>query len=120
MHLCNHVNFHILIFILLRPTKRPATGNFDVAGHPGKQQELAEMLLGYIQNINLSSRTWFEHILTQPHLASRTPVNYGYELLRRYHVKEPRFELHDLGTYSVAERFMIGCCRINRTILWFS
>lgn len=36
---------------------------FEVAGHPSKQHELAELLLGYIQRKNLSSRTWFEHIL---------------------------------------------------------
>lgn len=92
---------------------------FAVAGHPGKQQELAELLLGYIQNINLSSRTWFEHILTQltqPHIASRTPaecrgllrffLDYGDEMLRRYQAEDPRFELHDLDTYSVADRLI--------------
>lgn len=38
---------------------------FTLAGQPQKQQELAECLLGYIQSKNLSSRTWFEHIITQ-------------------------------------------------------
>ena len=92
---------------------------FEVAGHPGKQQELAELLLGYIQGRNLSSRTWFEHILTQltlPHIVSRTPaecrgllqffLDYGDEMLRRYQAEDPRFELYDLDTYSVADRLI--------------
>ncbi|ENR9640710.1 NTPase [Salmonella enterica] len=99
---------------------------FEVAGHPGKQRELAELLFGYIQRQNLSSRTWFEHILSQltvPLIASRTPgecrgllqffLDYGDEILKRYQTEDPRFELHDLDTYSVADRLIFRLLRDN-------
>lgn len=92
---------------------------FEVAGHPEKQPELAELLLGYIQSKNLSSRTWFEHILSQltrPQIDARAPeqcrgllqffFNHGDEMLERYLVDNEWFGLHDLDTYSVADRLI--------------
>ncbi|MDA8495785.1 MULTISPECIES: KAP family P-loop NTPase fold protein [Kluyvera] len=99
---------------------------FEVAGHPGKQQELAELLLGYIQSNKLSSRTWFEHILTQlttSHIESRTSVecrgllqfffDYGDKMLERYRAEDKRFGLQDLDTYSVADRLISRMLRDN-------
>ncbi|WP_074165106.1 P-loop NTPase fold protein [Enterobacter kobei] len=92
---------------------------FAIAGHAHKQGELAERLLGYIQSKNLSSQTWFEHILTQlttPLIDSRSPeecqgmlqffFNYGDKMLERYRNDNEWFGLHDLDTYSVVDRLI--------------
>ncbi len=92
---------------------------FAIATHPEKQQELAKCLLGYIQSKNLSSRTWFEHILTQlttPLIDSRTAsecrgllqffFSYGDKMLERYRTDNEWFGLHDLDTYSVVDRLI--------------
>ncbi|HGM7056994.1 KAP family P-loop NTPase fold protein [Serratia marcescens] len=95
---------------------------FALAGQynqPEKQQELAECLLGYIQSKNLSSRTWFEHILAQltsPLIKTRMPAecrgllgfffDNGDEMLRRYQARNAWLSLHDLDTYSVADRLI--------------
>lgn len=95
---------------------------FALAGQynePEKQQELAECLLGYIQSKNLSSRTWFEHILAQltsPLIKTRMPgecrgllgffFDNGDEMLRRYQARNAWLSLHDLDTYSVADRLI--------------
>lgn len=95
---------------------------FTLAGQheqPEKQQELAERLLGYIQSKNLSSRTWFEHILSQltsPLIKARTPAecqgllqfffDNGDEMLRRYQARNEWLTLHDLDTFSVADRLI--------------
>lgn len=95
---------------------------FALAGQfnePEKQQELAECLLGYIQSKNLSSRTWFEHILAQltsPLIKTRMPAecrgllgfffDNGDEMLRRYQARNAWTSLHDLDTYSVADRLI--------------
>lgn len=50
---------------------------FDIAGYPEQQHRLAERLLGYIQSKGLSSRTWFEHILTQLTTQQIATVNDG-------------------------------------------
>lgn len=92
---------------------------FSLAGHPGMQQELAEYLLGFIQSKNLSSQTWFEHILTQmtvPLIEARTPeeyaglirffFNYGDQVIERYRAGNDWFYLYDLDTYSVVDRLI--------------
>lgn len=92
---------------------------FTLAGQPQKQQELAECLLGYIQSKNLSSRTWFEHIITQltsPRIEGRTPAecqgllqfffDNGDVMVERYRQDNEWFALHQLDTYSVADRLI--------------
>lgn len=95
---------------------------FAIAGQhdqPEKQQELAECLLGYIQSKNLSSRTWFEHILSQltsPLIEARTPAecrgllqfffDNGDDMLARYQARNGWISLYDLDTYSVADRLI--------------
>lgn len=92
---------------------------FRIASDPEKQPELAAQLLGYIQSKELSSRTWFEHILTQltaPLIDLRTFsecrgllqffFDYGDEMLERYQADNEWFGLHDLDTYSVADRLI--------------
>lgn len=92
---------------------------FRIAGHPDLQLELAEYLLGHIQSKNLSSRTWFEHILSQltrPQIDARSPAecrgllqfffDHGDEMLERYMADNEWFGLHDLDTYSVADRLI--------------
>lgn len=92
---------------------------FGSAAQPEKQQELAERLLGYIQSKQLSSQTWFEHILAQltsPLIDTRTPAecrgllafffDYGDNMLERYRADNEWFALHDLDTYSVADRLI--------------
>lgn len=92
---------------------------FTLAGQPQKQQELAECLLGYIQSKNLSSRTWFEHIITQltsPLIEARTPAecqgllqfffDNGDVMVERYRQDNEWFALHQLDTYSVADRLI--------------
>ncbi|WP_318386265.1 P-loop NTPase fold protein [Enterobacter sp.] len=93
---------------------------FEIAAHPGQQQELADTLLGYVQIKKFSSRTWFEHILTQltaPLIETRTYAecrgllqflfNYGDEVLERYRADNHWFAPHDLDTYGVADRLII-------------
>lgn len=92
---------------------------FALASQPAQQQELAKLLLGYIQSKNLSTQTWFEHILTRltPALVEdRTPAecrgllqfffDYGDEMLARYRANNEWFGLYDLDTYSVADRLI--------------
>lgn len=92
---------------------------FTLAGQPQKQQELAQCLLGYIQSKNLSSRTWFEHIITQltsPLIERRTPAecqgllqfffDNGDVMVERYRQDNEWFALHQLDTYSVADRLI--------------
>ena len=74
----------------------------------------------------MSSRTWFEHILTQlttSHIESRTSVecrgllqfffDYGDKMLERYRAEDKRFGLQDLDTYSVADRLISRMLRDN-------
>ncbi|WP_459378837.1 PifA [Serratia sp. ser-z] len=84
------------------------------------QQELAQRLLGHIQRKkNLSSRTWFEHMLaelTSPLIDSRTLAecqgllqfffDNGDDMVKRYRQDNEWFELQDLDTYSVADRLI--------------
>ncbi|HCH6765252.1 TPA: NTPase [Serratia marcescens] len=96
---------------------------FALAGQhdqPEKQQVLAQRLLGHIQRKkNLSSRTWFEHMLaelTSPQIDSRTLAecqgllqfffDNGDDMVKRYRQDNEWFELQDLDTYSVADRLI--------------
>ncbi|EHZ5448812.1 NTPase [Escherichia coli] len=92
---------------------------FDIAGYPEQQHKLAERLLGYIQSKGLSSRTWFEHILTQlttQQIATRTPeqcrglaqffFDSGDKMLQRYQDENDWFSIHDLDTWSVTDRLI--------------
>ncbi|MGP3131735.1 PifA [Serratia marcescens] len=91
------------------------------------QQELAQRLLGHIQRKkNLSSRTWFEHMLaelTSPLIDSRTLAecqgllqfffDNGDDMVKRYRAHNEWFALHDLDTYSVADRLIQRMLREN-------
>ncbi|MEB7830363.1 KAP family NTPase [Klebsiella quasipneumoniae] len=99
---------------------------FALARQPEQQQALAKQLLGYIQSKNLSTRTWFEHILaqmTKPLIESRTSeeccgllqffFDTGDSMLERYRVNNEWFVLHDLDTYSVTDRLITRMFRDN-------
>ncbi|CAI2535899.1 KAP family NTPase [Serratia liquefaciens] len=99
---------------------------FTLAGQPKKQQELAVCLLGYIQSKSLSSRTWFEHIITQltsPLIEARTQAecqgllqfffDNGDIMVERYRQDNEWFSLYQLDTYSVADRLIQRMLREN-------
>ncbi|MGE6304641.1 KAP family P-loop NTPase fold protein [Serratia liquefaciens] len=99
---------------------------FTLAGQPKKQQELAVCLLGYIQSKSLSSRTWFEHIITQltsPLIEARTQAecqgllqfffDNGDFIVERYRQDNEWFSLYQLDTYSVADRLIQRMLREN-------
>ncbi|MEN0569826.1 P-loop NTPase fold protein [Serratia nevei] len=104
---------------------------FALAGQydqPEKQQELAQYLLGSIQSKNLSSRTWFEHILSQltsSLIEGRTPaecrgllgffLDKGDEMMSSYLARNESFWLHNLDTFSVADRLIQRILRENAT-----
>ncbi|WP_259327048.1 hypothetical protein [Citrobacter portucalensis] len=101
---------------------------FELASKPELQQELANRLLGYIQSKKLSTRTWFGHILAQltiPLVESRTTAecrgllqfffNSGDDMLERYRVNNEWLGLHDLDTYSVADRLIRRMLREDET-----
>lgn len=96
---------------------------FRMAGNPDEHGALAEELLGRISSNNISSRTWFEHILSQltwPAIASRTTeqcagllrffFEHGDEVIARYTARNHWFEPHTLDMNSVATRLLQRLC----------
>lgn len=96
---------------------------FRQAGNPDEHGALAEELLSRISSNNISSRTWFEHILsqlTQPALASRTTeqcagllgffFEHGDEVIERYTARNEWFDPDDLDTKGAAIRLLQKIC----------
>lgn len=96
---------------------------FRKAGNPDEHGALAEELLSRISSNNISSRTWFEHILSQltwPVIATRTTeecegflrffFEHGDEVIKRYTIRNEWFEPHNLDMNSVATRLLQRLC----------
>ncbi|WP_338628703.1 P-loop NTPase fold protein [Enterobacter sp. JJBC] len=96
---------------------------FRKAGNPAEHPALAEELLSRINSNNISSRTWFEHILSQltwPVIAARTTeecegflrffFEHGDEVIKRYTIRNEWFEPHNLDMNSVATRLLQRLC----------
>ncbi|MHA1066405.1 KAP family P-loop NTPase fold protein [Enterobacter ludwigii] len=96
---------------------------FRKAGNPAEHAALAEELLSRINSNNISSRTWFEHILSQltwPVIATRTAeecegllrffFEHGDEVIKRYTIRNEWFEPHNLDMNSVAIRLLERIC----------
>lgn len=96
---------------------------FRKAGNPVEHAALAEELLSRINSNNISSRTWFEHILSQltwPVISTRTAeecegllrffFEHGDEVIRRYTIRNEWFEPHNLDMNSVATRLLERIC----------
>lgn len=96
---------------------------FRKAENPAEHTALAEELLSRIDSNNISSRTWFEHILSQltwPALSSRTTeqcagllgffFEHGDEVIERYTARNEWFDPDDLDTKGVAIRLLQKIC----------
>lgn len=96
---------------------------FRKAGNPAEHNALAEELLSRINSNNISSRTWFEHILSQltwPAVASRTTeqcagllaffFEHGDDVIERYTARNEWFAPDDLDTKGVAIRLLQKIC----------
>ncbi|MCV2510919.1 KAP family NTPase [Leclercia pneumoniae] len=96
---------------------------FRMAGHTAEHGALAEELLSRINSNNISSRTWFEHILSQltwPAIASRTPeqcagllgffFEHGDDVNARYTARNEFFDPDDLDTKGAAIRLLQKIC----------
>ena len=92
---------------------------FGLASTGKKQTELSDELLGRINGKGISSRTWFEHILSQlttPVISQRSAsecqgllqffFQYGDEMIDRYLALNSWFSLYELDTNSVADRLL--------------
>ena len=92
---------------------------FRKAGIPAEQSALAEELLAQINSNGISSRTWFEHILSQltwPQIASRAPEScagllrfffeHGSEVEKRYVARNVWFAHEDLDMDSVVDHLL--------------
>ncbi|HCZ9102386.1 TPA: NTPase [Klebsiella michiganensis] len=92
---------------------------FGLASAGKKQTELSDELLGRINGKGISSRTWFEHILSQlttPVISQRSAsecqglleffFHYGDEMIDRYLALNSWFSLYELDTNSVADRLL--------------
>ncbi|EPV8439218.1 KAP family P-loop NTPase fold protein [Klebsiella variicola] len=100
---------------------------FRMAGNTAKYTALAEELLSRISSNNISSRTWFEHILSQltwPVIAAHTAeecegflrffFEHGDEVIKRYTIRNEWFEPHNLDMNSVAVRLLERICEDKR------
>lgn len=100
---------------------------FRKAGNPAEHPALAEELLSRINSNNISSRTWFEHILSQltwPVIAARTTeecegflrffFEHGDEVIERYTIRNEWFEPHNLDMNSVAVHLLERICEDKR------
>ncbi|WP_159282674.1 KAP family P-loop NTPase fold protein [Rahnella variigena] len=100
---------------------------FSQAADPAKQDAMAELLLGKIDSNNVSSRTWFEHILSQLSPAMVATQNaaaceglvrfffdYGDEVIHRYHQLNVWFAAYDLDIDGVVDRLIQRMCEVNR------
>lgn len=96
---------------------------FRKASNPAEHTALAEELLSRINSNNISSRTWFEHILSQltwPVIATRKTeecegflrffFEHGDEVIKRYTIRNEWFEPHNLDMNSVATRLLERIC----------
>ncbi|MEI9539924.1 P-loop NTPase fold protein [Enterobacter cancerogenus] len=96
---------------------------FRMAGNPDEHGDLAEELLSRINSNNISSRTWFEHILSQltwPVIIAhgsaqcdgllRFFFEHGDEVIARYTARNHWFEPHTLDMNSVATRLLQRLC----------
>lgn len=92
---------------------------FRMAGNEPSGQALTEELLGKINSNGVSSRTWFEHILSQltwpminKHTASECAgllaffFSAGDEITARYQQRNRWFSRYDLDVNSVADRLL--------------
>lgn len=96
---------------------------FRKAGNPAEQAALAQELLSRINSNNISSRTWFEHILSQltwPVIITYSSAQcegllrfffeHGDEVIARYTARNHWFEPHTLDMNSVATRLLQRLC----------
>jgi hypothetical protein len=96
---------------------------FRQAGNPDEYAVLAEELLSRINSNNISSRTWFEHILSQltwPVIITHSSAqcegllrfffDHGDEVIARYTARNHWFEPHTLDMNSVATRLLQRLC----------
>ncbi|WP_336663452.1 MULTISPECIES: KAP family P-loop NTPase fold protein [Enterobacter cloacae complex] len=94
---------------------------FALAADPEQQKTLADELLGRIHGKEISSRTWFEHILSQlttPVISRRSAAEceglarfffrHGDEITARYLALNPWFTLYELDTNSVVDRLLMN------------
>lgn len=93
---------------------------FRRAAEPDEQVALSKELLNKIHGKGISSRTWFEHILSQlttPEISRRSAAEcegllkfffcHGDEMTERYLALNSWFSLYELDTYSVADRLLL-------------
>lgn len=93
---------------------------FALAADPEKQKVLAEELLGRIHGKEISSRTWFEHILSQlttPVISRRSAAEceglvrfffqQGDKITAKYLALNPWFTLYELDTSSAVDRLLM-------------
>ena len=96
---------------------------FRMAGNTAEHGALSQELLSRINSNNISSRTWFEHILSQltwPVIATRISeecegflrffFEHGDEVIKRYTIRNEWFEPHNLDMNSVATRLLQRLC----------
>lgn len=102
---------------------------FRRAGIPDERPGLAEELLEKINSNGISSRTWFEHILSQltsPQIASRSPAactglfwffcEYGNTVEERFVARNVWFSHEDLDINSVVDRLLRRMCENEQGI----
>ena len=100
---------------------------FHQAADPAQQAAMAELLLGKIDSNNVSSRTWFEHILSQlslPMVATQSAkaceglvrffFDYSDTVIQRYHELNVWFAAYDLDLYGVVDRLIQRMCQEDR------
>ncbi|MGT3165341.1 KAP family P-loop NTPase fold protein [Yersinia enterocolitica] len=100
---------------------------FRQAADPHQHMTMAEALLDRIDSNKLSSRTWFEHILsqlTQPMITTRNAAecggllwfffNRGDKVTERYQARNTWFSPHDLDMQGVTDRLLHRMCDENR------
>lgn len=101
---------------------------FIQAADPAQLEAMSELLLERINTNGVSSRTWFEHILSQ--LSSATVAtqsvatceglvryffDYGDTVIQRYQQLNVWFAAYDLDTDGVVDRLIQRMCEIDRT-----
>lgn len=100
---------------------------FLQAADPAQQAAIAALLLGKIDSNNVSSRTWFEHILSQlspPMVATQSVAaceglpkfffDYGDTVIQRYQQLNFWFAEYDLDLYGVVDRLIQRMCQEDR------
>ena len=100
---------------------------FRQATDPAQQEAIAELLLGKINSNNVSSRTWFEHIISQLSPATvatqsaaaceglvRFFFNYGDTVIQRFQQLNVWFAAYDLDIDGVVDRLIQRMCEVNR------